>query len=139
MSTLPVGVVGGGVVVDEAAVTVSATDAVWVRSPLAPVKTTVPVVAAALDAAVKLTCWGVPTVSVTVEGEAVTPAGRPLKATVTVPENPAAAVAVSAMACAVPPAATLALAGLAWMEKSAELTETELQPTAHKAGNTAHA
>jgi hypothetical protein len=144
MSTLPEdggGGVGGvgGVGVVEAAVTVRATEAVWVRNPLDPVKTTVAVVAAALDEAVKLTCCGVPTVSVRDEGEAVTPDGKPLIATLTTPVKLETAVAVRVMACAVPPAAMLALAGMACRAKSAELTVTEAHPPAHSAGNTAQA
>jgi hypothetical protein len=110
--------------------TVSDTDAVCVLAPEVPVKTTVVFAAAAPAPAVKLTCCGVPTVSVRVAGEAVTPDGAPAKVTVT--------------ACAEPPAVRLALAGLAVKEKSAVtgglvgFCVTELQPTVQTAISTIH-
>ena len=124
--------------------TVSDTDAVCVLAPEVPVKTTVVFAAAAPAPAVKLTCCGVPTVSVRVAGEAVTPDGAPAKDTVTVPEKPDTATAVTVTACAEPPAVRLALAGLAVKEKSAVtgglvgFCVTELQPTVQTAISTIH-
>ena len=69
---------GGGA---PAAVTVSAREAEAVRVPEVPVNWTVAVEDAAEEAAESETCCGVPGVRVNVDGEAVTPEGRPVMAT----------------------------------------------------------
>ena len=63
----------------EEAATVRARVAVWVREPEVPVKTTLALPACALLPAVSVTLCGVPGVSETDAGLAVTPAGNPLK------------------------------------------------------------
>ena len=81
-------------------------------------KCTVAVVEAALAAAAKLTDCGVPGMSVTVDGVAVTPVGKPLAVAWMVPENPFSAVAVSETGCAEPPAVRVSVEALAAREKS---------------------
>ena len=68
--------------------------------------------------AIRLTCWPVPGVSVNVDGDAVTPVGRPERVTCTEPLNPLAATVVSVTDCAEPPAVKVALDGLTCREKS---------------------
>jgi hypothetical protein len=139
-----VGGVGGGDGGAAAAVTMSATDAVCVLEPELPVKTTVAFAVAAPAPAVKLTCCGLPAVSVRVAGEAVTPDGAPASDTATVPEKPETPTAVTVTACAAPPAVIVALAGLAVKEKSgvtdglAGFCVVELQPTVQTAINVIH-
>jgi hypothetical protein len=82
---------------------VSASVAVWVSEPEVPVNTTLAVPACAMLAAVRVMLWGVPGVSETDAGLAVTPAGNPLNATAVVPVKPLSAVAVSWTACPTPP------------------------------------
>jgi hypothetical protein len=67
---------GGGVVV-----TLSCSDALWLRVPDVPRNWIEAVPVAALAAAEKLICCGVPGVRLRVAGEAVTPEGIPLTAT----------------------------------------------------------
>jgi hypothetical protein len=103
------------------------------------VNCTAEVVALALAAAEKLTCCGDPGVSVKVEGVAVTPAGTPLAATCTVPENPLSAVADTATVCALPPAARVTLVAPADKEKSGfapGTTELDPQPATNAAAST---
>lgn len=75
--------------------TVTATPAEWLNAPDVPVKVTVKVPAPALVAAVKATLCAVPGVRFNVAGFAVTPAGRPVIATATVPTNELTAAAVT--------------------------------------------
>jgi hypothetical protein len=77
------------------------------------VKTIVALPAAAPELAVTITCCGVPRTSISVEGETVTPEGAPLNETLTLPVNPETAVAVTVTDCPEPPAARLALVGVA--------------------------
>src|SRR6202012_3691432 len=73
--------------------TVSARVAVVLSAPELPVNTRFALPAAALLPAASVTLCGVPGVNVNVAGDAVTPAGRPLRATLTVPVKPFRAVA----------------------------------------------
>jgi hypothetical protein len=114
-STLDVG--GGGGVV--CAFTVSWSDAALLSVPEVPENWRAAVPAAAEEAAVRLTVSGVPGVTLSVEGEAVTPAGNPVSATAIIPEKPPVAVAVSVTGCALPPAVTLRLVALRESEKAA--------------------
>ena len=86
--------------------------AAWLREPDVPVKTTLAAPAVAEADAVRLTCWPVPGVRVNVDGVAVTPCGKPVKATATEPLKPLAATAVTVTDCAAPPAVKAALDGL---------------------------
>ena len=103
-----------------AAVTMSEKEAEWLRVPDVPVNCTVEVLAAADDAAVKLTCNGVPGVRVSVAGDVVTPVGSPLTVTLMVPVNPSMAVAVRVSDSALPPAVRLSAELLRRKEKSGE-------------------
>jgi hypothetical protein len=69
-------------------------------------------------AAASVTLCGAPGVSESEAGLAVTPAGNPLRATLTVPVNPLSAVAVSCTGCPVPPAFKLRDEGVTASEKS---------------------
>jgi hypothetical protein len=80
---------GGGGVVTMVAVTVVE----WLRAPEVPVRVSVALPAAVVGAAVIVTFCALPGVRVSDAGCAVTPAGRPVMATVTVPVNPLAGVA----------------------------------------------
>lgn len=62
-------------------VTVSASGAEWVRVPEVPVNSTVAVLEAADAEAERLTCCGVPAISVNADGVAVTPEGNPVTET----------------------------------------------------------
>jgi hypothetical protein len=68
-----------------AAETVNATVAAWLRVPDVPVRVTVALPAAIVEAAVSVTFCAVPGVNVSVAGLAVTPVGSPVMATATVP------------------------------------------------------
>jgi len=105
---------GGG-----SAVTVSAKFAVWVKLPDIPVTVTVTFPLVAVDEAVMVTFCGVPGVSVSVDGAAVTPDGSPPIATVMLPANPLAAVALTATVFPEAPAVTFTVEGEAVREKSA--------------------
>ncbi len=125
-----------GVTVNEksgtaAGVIVSITVAVWLSVPDVPVSVIVAVPAAAEDPAVSVKVWAAPGVRVKVDGLAVTPAGSPLRETLTLPENPLSAVAVTEMACPVAPAVRLRVDGEAVRLKSALLGgfEIRLLPT----------
>jgi hypothetical protein len=104
---------GGG------AATVSASDAVCVRLPDDPVNVIVADTGAVPTAAVRLNVAAVPGVSVSDDGCAVTPGGRPERATDTFEENPLTAVANTETVEAVPFAVRLKLAGFTLSEKSA--------------------
>ena len=77
--------------------------AVCVSDPEVPVNTTLALPAWALLPAVSITLWGVPGVSETEAGLAITPAGNPLSATLVVPVKPFSAVAVTCTGCPAPP------------------------------------
>ena len=79
-----------------AALTVSAMGAVWVRMPDVPVTVIGVISPAAEAAAVRIRFWGAPGVSVRLEGFAVTPDGKPVTDTLTLPVNPFSAFAVTA-------------------------------------------
>jgi hypothetical protein len=81
---------GGG-----AAETVNATAAEWLRVPDVPVRVTVALPAAAVEAAASVTFCAIPGVSVSVAGFAVTPAGSPVNATVTTSVKPFAGTALT--------------------------------------------
>jgi hypothetical protein len=102
-----------------AAATVRASVAVWVNVPAVPVITTFTLPAWALLPAVRVTLCGVPGVSVNVAGFAVTPAGKPLTATLTVALKPSSAVADNCTGCPAAPIVRLRDAGLTANEKSA--------------------
>lgn len=70
---------GGGGASD----TASESSRLWLRLPEAPCSVIVAVVGCMLCAAVNVTVWAAPGVTLTVEGEAVTPCGRPLNETLT--------------------------------------------------------
>lgn len=91
----------------------------WVREPEVPVKTTLALPACALLPAVRVKLCGVPGVSEADAGLAVTPAGNPLSATLTVPVKPFTAVADSCTGCPAPPTVRLRDWGLRASEKSA--------------------
>jgi hypothetical protein len=97
---------------------VSATLAEWLRLPDVPDKVRVALPAAAVEAAVIVTFWAVPRVSVNAAGVAVTPAGSPARATATVPEKPLTALAVTLMGTPAAPAVRLKDAGDAVSVKS---------------------
>ncbi len=112
--------------------TLSVTIAAWVRTPAVPVKvtvagpTTVPT-----DAVIVMVC-GMPGWSTGEEGETVTPAGRPLMATVTAELKPFMAASVRVIEPPVP-ATTLMVLTEVLREKSAvgsiaRLDDPELQP-----------
>jgi hypothetical protein len=102
-----------------AAVTVSPRLAVWVREPDVPVNTTFALPACALLPAVSVMLCAVPGVSVNDVGFAVTPAGKPLSATPTVPLKPFSALADNCTGCPAAPIVTLKDCGLTASEKSA--------------------
>jgi hypothetical protein len=119
MARVKSGCGGGG-----AATTVIATVAVCVRLPEVAVKVAVDVPAAAAAEAVRVRLAAVPAVSVTVEGCAVTPAGKPEIATWTKPENPFCGDASKETVAADPPAVRLTEEGVALNEKSAGAAAT---------------
>lgn len=96
----------------------SASAAVWLSEPEVPVKTTFALPAWALLPAVSVTLSGVPGVTDTEAGLAVTPAGNPLSATLVVPLNPFTAVTVTCTGCPAPPTVKLSDAGETASEKS---------------------
>jgi len=104
---------GGG-----AAVTVALTAAEWLRVPEVPVSVTAKLAADTVEAAVRVTLFAVPGVRVKAAGFAVTPAGRPLTAMLTVPVKPLAGTALTPICWAEPPAARVMVAGDAVREKS---------------------
>ena len=90
---------------------------VCVSEPDVPVKATVAIVAKALLGAEKVTVCGLPTVTVSAEDDAVTPAGKPDICTEALDENPFRGVRLTAV-CAVPPGAIEIDTGLNAKEKS---------------------
>jgi hypothetical protein len=100
-------------------VTVSATDAAWLRVPEVPVKVIVAFPAAAVAAAVSVIFWAAPGVRFKVEGVTLTPVGRPEAATDTAPEKLLTAVAVTLIDTPAPPLVTVTVPGVAAREKSA--------------------
>ena len=107
--------VGGGLVM---AFTLRAMEVEWVRLPEVPVNCTVAVALAADEDAAKLMGCDAPASSVSDEGVAVTPAGRPLMVMATVPVKPLMAVTESVTDCALPPAVRLTLEPVVLREKS---------------------
>ena len=95
------GVFVGGCDVD---CTVVATVAACDMPDAVPVKVTLPVALAAVEAAVSVTFCGVPGVTLTDEGDAVTPAGSPETATETDPLKELIAAAEMVMSDPEPPA-----------------------------------
>ena len=79
--------------------------------PEVPVKVTVALPAVADAAAVMVTDWAVPGVSVSDDGCAVTPAGRPVMAMDTLPVNPLTAFALTLTAEPVAPAVRESVVG----------------------------
>ena len=100
---------------------VSAIVAVWVRAPDVPLSVIVVVPAAVEDPAVSVRVWAAPGVRVKVDGLAVTPAGSPLRETLTLPVNPLSAVAVTETVCPAAPTVRLRVDGEAARLKSALL------------------
>ncbi len=92
--------------------------AVCARGSAAPVNVTVAVPATAPAAAVRVTPWEAPGINFSVAGEAVTPVGKPLTVTATVPAKPWIGVASSAICDPEPPAITVSLVGVTAKEKS---------------------
>jgi hypothetical protein len=86
---------------------VRVTLAEWLRLPDVPDKVRVALPAAAVEAAVIVTFWAVPGVRVNAAGVAVTPAGRPVRVTATVPENPLTALAITLIGTPAAPAVRL--------------------------------
>lgn len=74
--------------------------------------------AAAFDAAVKVMVWAVPGVRASVEGLAVTPVGKPVNDTLTVPVKPLSAVAIIASCWPDAPAVSVSVEGEAVRLKS---------------------
>ena len=93
--------------------------AVCVRAPDVPVKVAVAEAAAVPTGAVRESVAAVPGVSVSVDGCAVTPAGKPAIVTCTLEENPSSAVARTETVCGVPLAVKVTAAGFTLKEKSA--------------------
>jgi hypothetical protein len=106
---------GGG---PATACTVSATEAAWVDCPAVPVNVKVAVVAAAPDAALTFTLCEPPAARLNDAGVAVTPAGTPPAATVTVPLNEFTAAAETVTCEPDPPTWIVTVAGDADNEKS---------------------
>lgn len=96
---------GGGAVTDRANVAVCVNDLV------APVKVTVVFPIAALAAAVRVMFCGVPGVRLSVDGFAVTPTGRPLSITFTLPLNPFIGMAFTETIFPAPPCGMARLGG----------------------------
>lgn len=103
---------GGG------AETVKATVTEWLKVPEVPVSAIIAVPAAAVDAAMSVTFCAAPGIRVSVAGLAVTPVGRPLMATVTVPEKPFDGTALTLIVCPAPPETSATVAGVEASEKS---------------------
>ena len=98
--------------------TVNASVAAWVSPPDVPLSVTVvSPVCATVDAA-SVTLCATPGVSVSVDGLAATPLGRPLSEAVTVPVNPFRALAVTEMLFPATPSVSDKLAGDSVSEKS---------------------
>jgi hypothetical protein len=101
----------------DAAETVVATVAEWLRFPEVPVKVMVALPDAAEDAAVSVTVCAVPGVKVGVAGLAVTPDGSPATETLTVPVKPFCGAAFTLTAWPAPPAVSVTVAGVEVSEK----------------------
>ena len=101
-----------------AAATVRASAAVCVNEAAVPVNVTVAFPVAALPAAVRVTFCGVPGVRLKLDGSAVTPDGRPLKATWTVALNPFAGSAFTEITSPVAPCVNVRLGGVRVRVKS---------------------
>jgi len=93
--------------------------AVWVRLPEVAVRVAVDEVAAVPAGALSVSAVAVPGVSVTGDGCAVTPAGRPVIVTCTLEENPFCPVASREAVAGVPLAVRVTDAGVTLSEKSA--------------------
>jgi hypothetical protein len=112
-----------------AAVTVTATDTLWLSFPDVAVNFTVEEVTVAAADAVRLTCCVAPGARLNVEGEALTPDESPLMVTLIVPVNPLRAVAESFTVCALPPAVRDKLDTFVETEKSGVLPVVPLVVT----------
>jgi hypothetical protein len=97
---------------------VTATVIEWVSDPEVPLRVSVALPAAAVDAAVSVTLCAVPGVSVSVAGLAVTPVGSPLIESATFPVKPFAGTAFTLICFPAPPAVRATVAGVAVNEKS---------------------
>ena len=98
--------------VGEGAATVRAKVAEWFNDRDVPVKVTVAFPTAAFAEAVRVTLCAVPGVRLSVDGLAVTPVGRPLNFTFTVPLKPVLETAFTETVLPPPPCATVRLAGV---------------------------
>jgi hypothetical protein len=113
------------------AVTVVVTVAEWLRAPEVPENVTVALPAAADDAAVSVTVCAVPGSKVNVAGLAVTPDGRPVTVTLTVPLKPFCGTAFMLTVWPAPPAVSVTVAGVGVSEKSGVRSEVEWNPPPH--------
>lgn len=104
--------------------TVKASVDEWVRLPDVPVKVTVAVAAAAVGAAVITTLCAAPGVRLRVAGFAVTPEGRSVIATATVPVSELTAAAATLTGKPVEPPTTVKEAGVSVRAKSGGGAET---------------
>jgi hypothetical protein len=100
--------------------TVRASVAVWLKISEVPVKVSVPVDAPALDEAVSVMFCAVPGVRLRVVELAVTPLGRPVMATLTVPVNAFRALALILTGDPAAPAVRVSEAGEADSVKSGD-------------------
>jgi len=113
-----------------ACVTESAKAAVCVTDAAAPVTVTVASPVAAPVAAVRVTLCALPGVRLSVDGLAVTPLGRPLSLTFTVPLKPFTGTAFTEIVLPVPPCGTAILAGAKDKVKSgAAVAGVTVRPT----------
>ncbi len=118
-----------------AAVTARATVAAWLSLPKVPVNTTFTLPTAAELLVDSVTVCAVPGVSAKVAGLAVTPAGSPVTATLTVCVNPLSGAAVT-LICPLAPAATETLDELnARLKFSFEVPPQPAMPSATTIGN----
>src|ERR1700749_68207 len=95
-----------------------AIDAEWERLPEVAVMFTVAVEGAVPAAAVRLVLCAVPGIRESEDGFALTPGGRPLRFTATVPEKPFAGTAFTFTTCPAPPATKPTAVGETVSEKS---------------------
>ena len=96
----------------EAAATVSAKVAEWFNDREDPAKVTVAFPIAAFAEAVRVTLCAVPGVRLSVDGLGVTPAGRPLNLTLTLPLKPVLETTFTETVSPAPPCVTVRLAGV---------------------------
>lgn len=98
---------------------VAAITAEWLRVPEVPVSVTVKLAADAVESAASVRLFAVPGVRVSVDGFALTPAGRPPTATFTVSAKPLDGTALRLICCPAPPGTRAIVAGAEVSEKSA--------------------